>query len=118
MDSTIPTKMKTLDCIFGLSLIAASPAAPTKPSPIPAPAPARPKANPAPISLDEPPTSEAPVVAFPPPCCGAVVCAYTGDEEPNDDIVKVAEATTIIRTGKKIRRDDDLFVPILINVRN
>ena len=107
MDSTIPTKMKTLDCIFGLSLIAASPAAPTKPSPIPAPAPARPKANPAPISLAEPP-SEAP----------DVVCAYTGDGEPNDDIVKVAEATTIIRTGKKIRRDDDLFIPILINVRN
>jgi hypothetical protein len=101
--------MKTLDCILGLSLIAASPAAPTKPSPIPAPAPARPKANPAPISLAEPPPSEAP----------DDVCAYTGDGEPNDDIVKVAEATTIIRIGKMIRRDDDdLFIPILINVRN
>ena len=41
MDSTIPTNMKTLDCIFGLSLIAANPAAPTKPNPIPDPAAAR-----------------------------------------------------------------------------
>ena len=54
IDSTMPTKMKTLDCIFGLSLIGAKPAAPTNPSPIPAPAPARPKAKPAPMSLAEP----------------------------------------------------------------
>src|SRR5919199_5999729 len=50
----MPTKINTLDCILGLSLIAARPAAPTNPSPIPAPAPARPKAKPAPISFDEP----------------------------------------------------------------
>lgn len=116
MDSTIPTKMNTLDCIFGLSLIAARPAAPTKPSPIPAPAPARPKAKPAPISLDDPPPSEAADVAFP--------CAYTGDEDPKDDIIinPAAELTTITRTGKKVRRedddDDDLFIPIRINLRN
>ena len=53
MDSTIPTKMKTLDCIFGLSLIAAKPAAPTNPKPMPAPAPAKPKASPAPISFED-----------------------------------------------------------------
>ena len=51
MDSTIPTNMKTLDCIFGLSLIAANPAAPTNPKPIPEPAAARPNAIPAPINL-------------------------------------------------------------------
>ena len=60
MDSTIPTNMKTLDCIFGLSLIAAKPAAPTKPNPIPDPAAARPKAIPAPINFD--PASEVPSV--------------------------------------------------------
>jgi len=59
IDSTMPTKMKTLDCIFGLSLIAAKPAAPTNPSPIPAPAPARPKAKTAPMSLAEPPSEAA-----------------------------------------------------------
>lgn len=53
MDSTIPTKIKTLDCIFGFSLIAARPAAPTKPRPIPAPSPASPKANPAARNLKE-----------------------------------------------------------------
>ena len=112
IDSTIPTKMNTLDCIFGLSLIAARPAAPTNPSPIPAPAPARPKAKPAPISLDDPPSEL--TDAFP---AGDAVWAYTDDGNPNDDIIKVTEATTIIRIGKKIRRDD-LFVPILINLRN
>lgn len=50
--------MKTLDCIFGLSLIAAKPAAPTNPKPIPDPAAASPKAIPAPISLDEPESEE------------------------------------------------------------
>ena len=52
IDSTIPTKINTLDCIFGLSLIAASPAAPTNPRPIPDPAAANPNAIPAPISLE------------------------------------------------------------------
>jgi hypothetical protein len=52
IDSTIPTIINTLDCIFGLSLIAASPAAPTKPRPIPAPNAARPNAIPAPISFE------------------------------------------------------------------
>lgn len=58
IDSTIPTMINTLDCIFGLSLIAASPAAPTKPRPIPAPNAARPNAIPAPISFDEAAASE------------------------------------------------------------
>ena len=61
MDSTIPTNMKTLDCIFGLSLIAAKPAAPTNPKPIPDPAAARPNAIPAPINLE--PSSEVPSVS-------------------------------------------------------
>ena len=61
MDSTIPTNMKTLDCIFGLSLIAAKPAAPTNPKPIPEPAAARPNAIPAPISFD--PESDVPPVS-------------------------------------------------------
>ena len=53
IDSTIPTIMKTLDCILGFSLIAARPAAPTKPRPKPAPSAARPKAMPAAINLNE-----------------------------------------------------------------
>ena len=52
IDSTIPTIMNTLDCIFGLSLMAARPAAPTKPNPIPAPSAAKPKAIPAPINFE------------------------------------------------------------------
>src|SRR5918995_1472579 len=58
IDSTIPTMINTLDCIFGLSLMAASPAAPTKPRPIPAPNAARPNAIPAPMSFDEASASE------------------------------------------------------------
>lgn len=64
MDSTIPTNMKTLDCIFGLSLIAANPAAPTNPKPIPEPAAARPNAIPAPINFD-PESDVPPVSAWP-----------------------------------------------------
>src|SRR5918998_283160 len=58
IDSTIPTIINTLDCIFGLSLMAARPAAPTKPRPIPAPNAARPNAIPAPMSFDEAAASE------------------------------------------------------------
>lgn len=65
MDSTMPTNMKTLDCIFGLSLIAAKPAAPTNPKPIPEPAAARPNAIPAPINLADPASDVPPVSACP-----------------------------------------------------
>ena len=96
MDSTIPTNMKTLDCIFGLSLIAAKPAAPTNPNPIPEPAAARPNAIPAPISLDDPASEVAPFS----------VC-------PNAELLYMNSILEVMAMVRRIRLTFCLLTPII-----